>query len=111
MSSDSDGTWSTREMLAAMEQAHKTGISITCSQDRHGSCFGCRCDCHTKGGPMRSADSGYRAFHDGCGGMVAFLFGDDGYCTGCEDENVGFGDYTLVAVKPPAPEVTSGGPQ
>ena len=44
-----DGTWSTSEMLTAMEQAHKIGISITCSQDRHGSCFGCRCDCHRGG--------------------------------------------------------------
>ena len=49
-----------------------------------------------------NGDSGYRAFHDGCGGLVAFCFGDDGYCTGCGDENVGFDDYTLVAVKPPA---------
>lgn len=46
-------------------------------------------------------DSGYRAFHDGCGGMVAFCFGDDGYCTRCGDENVAFGEYTLAAVRPP----------
>jgi hypothetical protein len=46
MSDESDGTWNTSELHAAMEQARKTGISITCSQDRHSSCFGCRCDCH-----------------------------------------------------------------
>ena len=49
-------------------------------------------------------DSGYRAFHDKCGGLVAFDLAGDGFCTRCEDENVGFGDYTLAAVKPPAPE-------
>lgn len=43
---DNDETWSAAELHAAMGQAHRTGISITCSQDRHGSCFGCRCDCH-----------------------------------------------------------------
>jgi hypothetical protein len=48
------------------------------------------------------SDSGYRAFHDGCGGMVAFDGTGDGFCTACEDENVGFSDYTLTAVKPPA---------
>ena len=46
MSDGSDEKWSISELHAAMERAHKTGISITCSQDRHGSCFGCRCDCH-----------------------------------------------------------------
>jgi hypothetical protein len=50
------------------------------------------------------ADSGYRAFHNDCGGMIAFGIGDDGFCVKCEDENVGFSDYTLVAVKPPAAE-------
>ncbi len=50
------------------------------------------------------SDSGYRAFHDGCGGLVAFGIGGDGFCTACEDENVGFADYTLAAVRPPAPE-------
>lgn len=49
-------------------------------------------------------DSGYRAFHDGCGGLVIFGIAGDGFCTACEDENVGFSDYTLTAVKPPAPE-------
>ena len=49
-------------------------------------------------------DSGYRAFHNGCGGMVAFGIGDDGFCVECEAEDVGFEDYTLVAVRPPAPE-------
>ena len=53
------------------------------------------------------ADSGYRAFHNDCGGQVLFGIAGDGFCTACEDENVGFDDYTLVAVKPPAPE---GGP-
>ena len=48
-------------------------------------------------------DSGYRAFHDGCGGLVAFDGLGDGFCVECEDESVGFEDYTLVAVKPPAP--------
>ena len=48
-------------------------------------------------------DSGYRAFHNGCGGMVAFGLGD-GFCTRCEAEDVGFEDYTLVAVRPPEPE-------
>jgi hypothetical protein len=54
-------------------------------------------------------DSGYRAFHDGCGGLVAFGIGGDGFCTRCEDENVGFSDYTLAAVKPPEPEGDSDG--
>ena len=53
-------------------------------------------------------DSGYRAFHNGCGGMVAFGIYEDGFCTGCEDENVSFGDYTLVAVKSPAPKDDDG---
>jgi hypothetical protein len=35
--------------------------------------------------------------------MVAFGIGGDGFCVECEDENVSFGDYTLVAVKPPTP--------
>jgi hypothetical protein len=50
------------------------------------------------------SDSGYRAFHNNCGGVVAFDFGEDGFCTACEDENVSFDDYTLAAVKPPVPE-------
>jgi hypothetical protein len=36
--------------------------------------------------------------------MVAFGLGGDGFCVECEDENVGFEDYTLVAVKPPEPD-------
>lgn len=48
-------------------------------------------------------DSGYRAFHDGCGGLVVFGIAGDGFCTACEDENVSFSDYTLAAVKPPVP--------
>jgi hypothetical protein len=48
-------------------------------------------------------DSGYRAFHDNCGGMIAFALGD-GCCIACGDENVEFSDYTLVAVMPPAPD-------
>jgi hypothetical protein len=47
------------------------------------------------------ADSGYRAFHNGCGGMIAFGISGDGFCVECEDENVEFSDYTLVAVTPP----------
>ena len=47
-------------------------------------------------------DSGYRAFHNDCGGMVAFGIGGDGFCVECEDENVEFSDYTLAAVKPSA---------
>ena len=50
------------------------------------------------------ADSGYRAFHNGCGGMISFGIAGDGFCVECEDENVEFSDYTLVAVKPPAPD-------
>jgi len=50
------------------------------------------------------ADSGYRAFHNDCGGMIAFGIAGDGFCTACEDESVSFSDYTLAAVKPPAPE-------
>ena len=50
---------------------------------------------------MTEGDSGYRAFHDNCGGMVVFDIGGDGFCIDCEDENVAFEDYTLVAVKPP----------
>lgn len=49
-------------------------------------------------------ESGYRAFHDDCGGLVAFGAGGDGSCTACGAEDIGFSDYTLVAVKPPDPE-------
>jgi hypothetical protein len=47
------------------------------------------------------ADSGYRAFHNDCGGMISFGIAGDGFCVRCEDENVEFSDYTLVAVRPP----------
>ena len=50
---------------------------------------------------MTETDSGYRAFHNGCGGMIAFGISGDGFCVRCEDENVEFSDYTLAAVKPP----------
>ena len=56
-------------------------------------------------------DSGYRAFHNDCGGMVAFGLAGDGFCTACEDENVGFDDYTLVAVKPPSADDTADVPR